>query len=145
MPLAGFFIEGFSLGGLTMTQLQNAQNIAAFAALLDDPMARRIAQIAAATQLIDDPAAKRSSEQALGLALAGAAADAVSKGMSNSQAGEYRDVAVERDGSIVARFMGGNTDTVHRFGDRFIHQTADMPALPAPANVESTAEKLAAE
>lgn len=125
-----------------MTNLKNAQDILAVAALCSDPAARRIMEVAAATQMLDDPAAKRGAEQALSLALTGAAAESVSNGMSNSQAGVFRDLAVERDGAVVARFVGGNADTVLAYGDRFIHRTADAPALPPPT---VDAVKLAAE
>lgn len=109
-----------------------AKDMLALRDLIDDPTARRIVETVAAVSLIEDGAAKRNTFQALGLSVTAAAAHAMQTALADGQSGEFRDVAIERDGSIFGRFVGGRSQTVERYGDRLIGETADKTPLLAP-------------
>lgn len=122
-----------------MLNIAEAQSVIALRDMLDSPEARRIAETVAAISLIGDDAARKNAQQALALGVTAAAAHQMQTALADGQSGEFRDVSIERDGSIVGRFTGGRAQTVERFGDRLIHETVDKtPLLIAP-------EKVAAE
>lgn len=112
-----------------MTNVKDAQDLLALKELVDDPVARRILETVAACSLIGDDAAKKNAFQALSLGFTASAAHQMQTALADGQSGEFRDVSIERDGSIVGRFTGGRAQTVERFGDRLIHETNDKAPL----------------
>jgi hypothetical protein len=105
--------------------IKQAQDILALAALCDDPVAKAVFHRIAAVALLDDSAAGRNAQQAIALALTASAAGSMQGSLQEGQQGELRDVSIERDGALVARFIGGRAQTIDRFGGRLLASSAD--------------------